>query len=166
MVGEAPTAPSETTALAGPEKPTRENPKQSVHSGAARRREQPSGLRALGRRYGCWRPAQNRCSYGGRAGLPSALCPSRAAHSGERNLSGPALDLCEPSPTGAPIDNLGQRERELPPYAVTRGAGYSDLFCPPVLFLAAGDQRIHQWTASAILPQTDRFPKRYPGTAQ
>src|SRR5512132_3007715 len=106
----APAAPSETTALAGPKKPARENPKQSVHSGAARRREQPAGLWALGRRYGCWRPAQNRCSYGGRAGLPSALCPSGAPHSGERNLSGPALYLWEPSQTGAPIDNIGQWE--------------------------------------------------------
>lgn len=59
---------------------------------------------------GGWRPAQNRCSYGGRAGLPSALCPSGAAHSGERNLSGPALYLWEPSQTGAPIDNIGQWE--------------------------------------------------------
>ena len=54
-MGEAPAAPSETTTLVGPKKPARENPKQSVHSGAARRREQPSGLRALGRRYGGWR---------------------------------------------------------------------------------------------------------------
>src|SRR5512132_1428755 len=92
------------------EKPAGENPKPSVHSGAARRREQPSRLRALGRRYGCWRPAQNRCSYGGRAGLPSALCPSGAPHSGERNLSGPALYLWEPSQTGAPINNIGQWE--------------------------------------------------------
>jgi transposase, IS30 family len=74
------------------------------------RREQPSGLRALGRRYSCWRPAQNRCSYGGRAGLPSALCLSGAPHSGERNLFGPALYLWEPSQTGAPINNIGQWE--------------------------------------------------------
>src|SRR5512144_2925588 len=47
-MGEAPAAPSETTALAGPKKPARENPKPSVHSGAARRREQPSGLREEG----------------------------------------------------------------------------------------------------------------------
>src|SRR5512147_2405862 len=71
------------TALAGPKKPAGENPQPSVDSRAARRREQPSRVRALGRRYGRWRPAQNRCSYGGRAGLPSALCPSGAPHSGE-----------------------------------------------------------------------------------
>src|SRR5512147_995675 len=66
------------TALAGPKKPAGENPQPSVDSRAARRRKQPSGVRALGRRYGGWRPAQNRCSYRGRAGLPSALCPSGA----------------------------------------------------------------------------------------